>query len=62
MSYFWPGVLQYKNATMLMPSSLLLNGALKWGTQQTSTSTYTGIMKGQSCALSKFQSFNFDLS
>ena len=28
-------------------SSLLLTGALKWGTVQTSTSTYTGIMKGQ---------------
>ena len=29
-------------------SSLLLTGALKWGTVQTSTSTDTGIMKGQS--------------
>ena len=29
-------------------SSLLLSGALKWGTVQTSTSTGTGIMKGQS--------------
>ena len=28
-------------------SSLLLTGALKWGTVQTSTSTYTGVMKGQ---------------
>ena len=28
-------------------SSLLLTGALKWGTVQTSTSTYTGIMQGQ---------------
>ena len=28
-------------------SSLLLTGALKWGTVQTSTSTDTGIMKGQ---------------
>ena len=27
--------------------SLLLTGALKWGTVQTSTSTYTGIMQGQ---------------
>ena len=27
-------------------SSLLLTGALKWGTVQTSTSTYTGVMKG----------------
>ena len=39
---------------MIMPpcscplgSSLLLTGALKWGTVQTSTSTDTGIMKGQ---------------
>ena len=29
-------------------SNLLLTGALKWGTIQTSTSTDTGIMKGQS--------------
>ena len=29
-------------------SSLLLTGALKWGTVQTSTTTDTGIMKGQS--------------
>ena len=29
-------------------SSLLLTGAIKWGTVQTSTSTSTGIMKGQS--------------
>ena len=28
-------------------SSLLLTGALKWVAVQTSTSTYTGIMKGQ---------------
>ena len=28
-------------------SSLLLTGALKWGTVQTSTSTPTGFMKGQ---------------
>ena len=28
--------------------SLLLTGALKWGTVQTSTSTCKGIMKGQS--------------
>ena len=27
--------------------SLLLTGALKWGTVQTSTSTYTGIMQGR---------------
>ena len=29
-------------------STLPLTGALKWGTVQTSTSTDTGIMKGQS--------------
>ena len=29
-------------------SSLQLTGALKWGTAQTSTSTDTGIMRGQS--------------
>ena len=50
MTYFWPGVLQYE----MPPSSgplgytLLLIGALKWGTVWTSTSTGTGIMKGQS--------------
>ena len=30
------------------PSTLPLTGALKWGTVWTSTSTGTGIMKGQS--------------
>ena len=29
-------------------SNLILTGALKWGTVWTSTSTGTGIMKGQS--------------
>ena len=49
MTYFWPGVLQYEMPPCSCPlgSSLLLTGALKWGTVQASTSTYTGIMKGQ---------------
>ena len=30
-----------------LDSTLPMTGALKWDTVQTSTSTYTGIMKGQ---------------
>ena len=50
MTYFWPGVLHFKMPPCSGPlgSTLPLTGALKWGTVWTSTSTRTGIIKGQS--------------
>ena len=38
----------HSSCSELLGSTLHLTGALKWGTVWTSTSTGTGIMKGQS--------------
>ena len=46
----WPGILHCKISPCsgCLGSTLLLTGALEWGTVWTSTSTDTGVKKGQS--------------
>ena len=40
-------IIKMPSCSCLLGSSLPLHGALKWGTVQTSTSTDTGDIKGQ---------------